>query len=577
MQTAETGRLGTMRRAVVAGLCALLVTPFMASPQTTSYEVERIVTVIVQGFKWGDAQAAVDEVDGKVTQELPIVNGVTARVGSGDIERLREQPGIVNVERNATVEFQGRPDYRTPQRIQKVVRADKLWRDGVTGEGVTVAIVDTGVYADHPDLAGRVTHCEDFTHEANTEAHCADTFGHGTFMAGLVAGDGTSSNGDYKGTAPDAEIVSIKVAGYDGSTDVSHVLAGIQWAVAHKDIYDIDILSLSVGSDSTVGTRLSPLSFAVERAWASGIVVVVSSGNRGPEMGTVTSPADNPYVITVGASNDENTSNTVSDDQVPVFSGRGPTAEGLTKPDVVSPGVSTVSLRSPGSYIDENFGSTARVGTSYFKGTGTSMSNATVAGTAALMLDRNPLLIPNQVKHRLTDTARSIGTSDPNLAGSGLIDAYAAAMSDSLGMANQGISPSTGLGSLDAARGSIDVWVETPAGSVALDGEVTAQTSPDAIDPLNPLGLVAYDPVQFTSTGWDATRWNATRWNTEEWMATRWNGAEFEATRWNGTRWNGTRWNNTDWDATRWNDTDWDATRWNATRWNSAWYAVAWD
>ena len=577
MQTAGTVQLGHMRRALVAGLCALLVVPFMASPQTAAQEVDRLVTVIVQGFKWGDAHAAVTEVDGKITQDLPIVNGVSARVRTSDIEVLRRQPGIVNVERNAKVEFQGRPDFRLPNRVQRVVRADKLWNQGVTGDGVTVAIVDTGVYAGHPDLAGRVIHCEDFSHERNTEAHCQDTFGHGTFMAGLVAGNGASSHGFFTGAAPEADIVSIKAAGFDGSTDVTNVLAGIQWAVAHKDVYDIDVLSLSVGSDSTVGTRLSPLSFAVERAWAAGIVVVVSAGNRGPEMGTVTSPADNPYVITVGSSNDETSPNSINDDKVPVFSGRGPTAEGLSKPDVVSPGVSTVSLRSPGSYIDQNFGYTAAIGNHYFKGTGTSMSTATVAGSVAQMLDKNPLLTPDQVKARLMETARPIATTDPNLAGKGLIDVYAAAMSNSLSLANQGIPMSTGLGSIDAARGSIDVWVETPAGSMALDGEVTAQTSPDAVDPLNPLGLVTYDPVQFTSTGWDATRWNGTRWNTGEWMGTRWNGAEFEATRWNGTRWNGTRWNNTDWDATRWNDTDWDATRWNATRWNSAWYAVAWD
>jgi serine protease AprX len=282
-------------------------------------------------------------------------------------------------------------------------------------------------------------------------------------------------------------------------------------------------------------------------------------------------------VITVGASNDQGTSSSPNDDVVPVFSGRGPTAEGLAKPDVVSPGVSTVSLRSPGSYIDNNFGTTAAVGDYYFKGTGTSMATATVAGAAALMLDKNPLLVPDQIKYRLMGTARPIATTDPNLAGQGLIDTYAAATSTSLGLANQGLQPSTGLGSIDAARGSIDVWVETPAGSLALDGEVTAQTSPDAIDPTNPLGLVSYDAIQFTSAGWDATRWNATRWNAGDWMATRWNGAEFEATRWNGTRWNGTRWNNADWDATRWNESDWDATRWNATRWNSAWYAVAWN
>ena len=569
--------IGRIRRSSAAFLAVLLLFSGLATSPGAAEEAGRFVTVILQGFKLGAAHEAVKSVDGRVIQELPIIDGVSARVRSTDIDELRAHPGIFNVQRNATVEFQGKPDYRVPQRIQKVVGADKLWKEGITGAGTTVALIDTGVYAQHPDLVGRVAHCEDLTHERNTEAHCADTFGHGTFMAGLIAGDGSASDGVYTGSAPEAEIVSVKVAGFDGSADVTNILAGIQWAVGHKDVYGIDVMSLSVGTDSTMGTRLSPLSFAVERAWAAGIAVVVSAGNRGPELGTVTSPADNPYVITVGASNDQGSTGSINDDVVPVFSGRGPTAEGLAKPDVVSPGVSTVSLRSPGSYIDQHFGATATVGGHYFKGTGTSMSTATVAGAVAQMLHRNPELSPDQIKFRLMETARPIATTDPNLAGKGLIDSYAAATSSSTGVANVGLTPSTGLGSIDAARGSLDIWVETPAGSAALDGEVTAQTSPEAIEPLNPLGLIAYDSVTFTSSGWDATRWNATRWNTEEWMATRWNGAEFEATRWNATRWNGTRWNNSDWDATRWNTTDWDATRWNATRWNTAWYAVAWN
>jgi serine protease AprX len=315
----------------------------------------------------------------------------------------------------------------------------------------------------------------------------------------------------------------------------------------------------------------------VERAWEAGITVVVSAGNRGPDSGTVTSPADDPYVITVGSSNDEGTVSNIGDDQVPVFSGRGPTAEGLAKPDVVSPGVSTLSLRSPGSYIDQNYGDTAAFGQHYFKGTGTSMSTATVAGVAAQILQKDPSLTPNKVKFRLMETARAIGNRDSNAAGKGLIDAYAAATTLKVGEANLGVQPSLGLGSIDAARGSLDVWVETPLGSAALDGEVTAQTDPEAIDPTNPLGMVAYDPVSFTSTGWDATKWSATKWSATKWSATKWSGAEFEATKWSGTKWSGTKWSNADWDATKWSSTDWDATKWSGTKWSSSWYAVAWN
>ena len=577
MDITATWPIGQIRRTSAAFLAALLLFTGLTATPGAAQETGRFVTVILQGFKLGAAHDAVKSVEGRVTQEFPIINGVSARVRTTDIDELRQMPGILNVQRDTKVEFQGKPDYRVPQRIQKVVRADKLWSQGITGAGATVALIDTGVYADHPDLAGRVTHCEDLTHERNTEAHCADTFGHGTFMAGLIAGNGTASGGVYKGAAPEAEIVSVKVAGFDGSADVTNILAGIQWAVANKDVYGIDVMSLSVGTDSTVGTRLSPLSFAVERAWAAGIAVVVSAGNRGPETGTVTSPADNPYVITVGASNDQGTSSSINDDVVPVFSGRGPTAEGLAKPDVVSPGVSTVSLRSPGSYIDQNFGSTASVGDHYFKGTGTSMATATVAGAVAQILQHNPRLTPDQIKYRLMDTARPIATTDPNLAGEGLIDSYAAATSPSTGLANVGLTPSTGLGSIDAARGSLDVWVETPGGSVALDGEITAQTNPEAIDPTNPLGLIAYDPVTFTSTGWDGSKWSGSKWSTDEWAGSKWSGAEFQATTWDGSKWSGSKWSNADWDGSKWSNIDWDGSKWSGSKWSTAWYAAAWD
>lgn len=576
--TATFAPITGIKRAFAALCVGLLLAPTLASAPAAAHQVERFVSLIVQGVSPAAVEGAVTSVGGEVTRTFPLIQGVEAKVPSGSADKLRSSQGIFNVARNVKMGFQGRPDTKMALRVQKTVNADDLWDDGIDGSGVTVAVLDTGIYAQHPDLAGRVVHCVDFSHEAaNPDTRCQDTFGHGTFMAGLIAGDGTSSHGTYMGVAPNANLVSIKAAGYDGSTDVSNVLAGIQWAVAFKDTYGIDVLSLSLGTDSSLGTRLSPLNFAVEQAWKAGIVVVVSSSNRGPGSETVTSPGDSPFVITVGASNDEGSPKKVSDDQVPVFSGRGPTAEGLAKPDVVSPGVSTVSLRSPGSYIDNNFGSTAAIGDHYFKGTGTSMSTATTAGVAAQIVQANPGLTPDQVKFRMMDTARQIANTDPNAAGKGLIDAYRAATSSSLEAANANVEPSTGLGSVQGARGSLDVWVETPLGSAALVGEVTAYTDPGSVSLSNPLGLLAYDPVEFTTTGWDATKWTATKWTGTKWTATKWTGAEFEATKWTGTKWTGTKWTNSDWDATKWTSTDWDATKWTGTKWTSYWYAVAWD
>jgi serine protease AprX len=527
----------------------------------------------------GDAARAVAEHGGRVTIPLPIVDGVGATVPGGAVERLMRQG--FNVAPDSKIGFSGIGGPGTAPQPYKVLRSNGLWQDGIKGGGTTVAVLDTGIHAAHPDLGGpsgsRVIHCEDFSHEADTVAHCKDTFGHGTFMAGLIAGNGASSGWLYRGTAPRAKLVSIKVAGFDGSTDVSNVLAGIQWAVSFRDTYGIDVLSLSLGTDSDQDYRFSPLNLAVERAWQSGIVTVVSAGNSGPHGQTVMKPGDDPYVITVGASNSEHTL-AISDDRVPVFSSRGPTAaNGLAKPDVVAPGVHTASLRSPGSAIDQKYGSVARIGTQYFRGSGTSMSTALVAGVVAQIVQKNPSLTPDQVKARLLNTARRIRTTAGAAAGWGLVDAAAAARSTSAASANQGLEPSAGTGTLADDRGTLDVDVAVPLlGQFPVVGDRVAQRDPLLISILNPAGLLPWDGVTFTTSTWDPATWDATTWKNEDWAATTWKGTTWKATTWNATTWKGTSWSNVDWDATTWKTVNWDATTWKATTWKSHWYAAAW-
>jgi serine protease AprX len=566
------------RRAAVAAALLALLTILVAAPHAPA-ERGRTTDLIVHSSRGtAAAAAAVVRVGGEVTRRLHLVDSVAAVVARDRVAFLRSQPSI-SLYPNAPVGFHatGDPTPKSPW-VQKIVRSTDLWKAGVTGRGVTVALVDTGVHASSPDLQGplgsRVVHCEDFSGERTTNAHCKDTFGHGTFMAGLIAGNGSASNGRHVGTGPQANIVSVKVAGFDGSTDVAHVLAGIQWVVAHEDVYGIRVLNLSLGSDSAQDYRLSPLNLAVQRAWQEGIVVVVSAGNSGPGSATVMKPGDDPYVITVGASNDEGTL-PVADDRVPVFSSRGPTrSNGVAKPDVVSPGVHTVSLRSPGSAIDQQFGASARVGEHYFRGTGTSMATATVSGVAAQMLQHNPALTPDQVKARLTSTARPIATTDPSAAGEGLIDAYAAATALEAGSANQNLDPATGLGGLQPDRGSLVVDVQAPTGWARLRGEYVAQTD---LDPLDPIGLVPWVSLDYAATGWDPVTWELTSWANEEWVATAWDGTQWRATVWDGTQWRGTQWRNVDWDGTQWRYSEWDGTQWRATSWQSKWYAAAWD
>ena len=579
-RTRQTER--TLRLFALTLVASMLTLGLAPQAQSVSADVSRFVSVIVQSVGGSDqARDAVESVGGRVTRDLDIVGGVSAELPQRSLPALRADQRVWNVTPNDKVGFHGGADTEVTHRIQKVVGSNKLWASGITGRGVTVGLLDTGVYAAHPDLAGRVICGADLTAEAGTAADCQDTFGHGTFMAGLIAGNGASSNGKYKGAAPEARIVSVKASGYDGSTDVSTILAGIQWFVAHQDEYSIDVLNLSLGSDSSQDYRLSPLNFAVEQAWKEGIAVIVSSGNSGPDNGTVMKPGDDPYVITVGASNDEG-SVSANDDMVPVFSSRGPTrANGLAKPDVVSPGVHTVSLRSPGSAIDQQFCEQACVDGGYFRGTGTSMSTATVSGVVAQMLQRNPGLTPDQVKHRLMNTAKNIAESDPYARGAGLVNAYDATFSLSNGVP-QAHALSTGLGLLQADRGSIGLELVTPLGQVDLVGEFIQFSDPEEIDPTNPAGLVPYVGLSFTTDGWDSpedwegAQWRGAQWRGAQWRAAVWDGAQWRATEWDGAQWRGAQWRNEDWEGAQWRGAEWDGAQWRASSWQSHWYAAAW-
>ncbi|MEP7026823.1 MAG: S8 family serine peptidase, partial [Actinomycetota bacterium] len=341
--------------------------------------------------------------------QFHIINGVEATILTTAEPVLAALPGItvtpdVSVNVQSTTESAG-PHTPSDAFLQQT-GAIRLAATGDTGQGVTVAVVDTGI-AQLPDFAGRLVGGVDLTSEGNPYQ---DSYGHGTFVAGLIAGNGASSNGQYSGEAPRAKLVSIKVAGADGTTHLSTLLLGLQWAVDHQSRYGIKILNLSLGFKSVLSTVLNPIDQAVEAAWNSGIAVVVSAGNTGPFNGSILAPGDDPLVITVGAL-DDMAGGPVSGDEMNDFSAVGPTsADGWVKPDLVTSGRSVVSLAAPGSTITKNYPS-AQIGAANFVGSGTSFSAAVVSGAAALVLAGNPGLAPNQLKGRL------LGTTSPGPVG----------------------------------------------------------------------------------------------------------------------------------------------------------------
>jgi serine protease AprX len=366
-----------------------------------------------------------------------------------------------------------------------------------------------------------------------------DSYGHGTFVAGLIAGDGASSNGQYQGEAPAAKLVSIKVAGADGTTHVGTLISGLQWAVAHQSAYGIKVLNISLGAIPTQSTVSSPLDQAVEAVWHAGIAVVAAAGNNGPFNGTLVSPGDDPLVITVGALDDMATA-PPGDDEMTDFSGVGPTTpDGWVKPDLATSGRSVVSLAAPGSTIFSN-NPQAMVGSANFAGSGTSFSAAITSGAAALVLADHPGLTPNQLKARLLGNTTPGPVGNPFVDGHGALSAYAAATSGPMDLAQStsGLTPPRrGYPVSLAPTGPVDTW----------NRSLWSGTSWS----------------ELPSAGW--------AWNGYEWNGFAWNGWA-----WTGGLWNGWAWNGASWDAPAWDGSAWDGSAWNGSAWDgAAWHGAA--
>lgn len=501
--------------------------PAPSVPSVTGSQVRLIVQAPTGGA--AVAAAAVDRLGGLVTRDLDLVDGVAATVPAEVAGRLARTPGLA-VTPDLPVRVQGEvgPAPAATSVFRDVIGATELNGAGNRGEGVTVAVIDTGI-ADVADLTGRVVAVKDDVRNTTAscvnlsgEATCADSYGHGTFMAGLIAGSGASSGGRFAGVAPGARLVSIKVAGRDGSSDVSTVLSALQWVVSFKDRYGIRVLNLSLGTDSTQSYRSDPLNYAVERAWSAGIAVVVAASNRGPAPRTISKPGDDPWVITVGAVDDRGTAD-LGDDHRPDFSSRGPTAaDGLAKPDVAAPGAHVVSLAAPGSDIATNFPSS--IGAGYQVGNGTSMATAVVSGAAALLVKAKPTITPDQLKYALMATARPGAVPEPAAVGSGVISARDASTAPA-GRANQNLARSSGTGSLDASRGTVRVRTAGPAG-VVVSGHLTQQ-------------LIAWHQLSFLSGTWSMASWYSSPSYLKTWKAVTWEGSTWQGSRWQGSRWQG--------------------------------------
>jgi len=407
----------------------------------------------------------------------------------------------------------------------RAVGADRAWARGASGAGIGIAVLDSGVAPDG-DLTQPTNRIAASANFADDRGPLVDAGGHGTHVAGIAAGDGYRSNGEYVGIAPGANILDVRVLTGDGNGRMSSVVRAIEWVLAHRTTYNIRLINLSLGTAPRPSYRGDPLAAAVEMAWLRGVAVVAAAGNDGPQSGTVASPGYDPYVITVGASDDAATAD-VADDTLAPFSSWGTPTGSTPKPDLVAPGRRIVSLRVPGSYLDSEYSDRVTVasnGSTYFRLSGTSMSTPVVSGAVAMLLQQQPSFTPERIKAALSGTARTYGATN--------------------GMPAPGAADGAGL--LDA------------------NALLSSHTSPTARGnrPADPTARALYFVLYGTPLVWKDPHAHGIDWTRITWTNLAWDNLAWDNLAWDNLAWDNLAWDNLAWDNLAWDNLAWDNLAW---------------
>ncbi len=453
------------------------------------------------------------------------------------------------------------------------------WNAGYTGAGIDVAMIDTGVSpVAGLDAPGKIIYGPDLSLESQApNLRNFDTNGHGTFMAGVIAGRDAGLSAPYsnapasayRGIAPDARIVSVKVATADGGVDVSQVIAAIDWVIQHRNDngLNIRVLNLSYASNSDQASEADPLSYAVEQAWKHGIVVVAAAGNTGTLNGNkgrgLSSPAYNPFVIGVGGYDTNGTENR-KDDFVGSYSANASGCLFSCKnPDFVAAGSHVQGLRVPNSFNDIAHPS-GRRGDRYFRGSGTSQAAAVASGAAALILQKYPELTPDEVKAFMTKSASSIKRADKAVQGDGALDLEKLFRKKPKSAA-QSWTGSTGAGSLELARGKNHISRD----GVLLTGEIDIFGNP-----FNAADVASHSAL---GTAWIGGTWNGSSWSGATWSGATWSGATWSGSSWSGSSWSGSSWSGSSWSGSSWSGSSWSGSSWSGSSWSgSSWSGGVW-
>jgi serine protease AprX len=432
-------------------------------------------------------EGRVQRLGAQLNHRLHLVKGIALTIPVNALPALDADPEVASVSVDHALKG-------LDETTDLATNVNAAWNAGYNGQGIGVAVIDSGINDSHPDLwdstesHSRVVYHQDFTGTPTTNSSGAkyDLYGHGTHVAGIVGGNGYLSSGNYAGVAPAVNLVDLRALDSNGTGTDSTVIAAIEQAIALQNTYNIQVINLSLGRGIAVSYTQDPLCQAVESAWKAGIVVVVAAGNYGrvsidgsDGYGTVTAPGNDPFVITVGATNSQDSSSQ-SQEIMTSYTSKGPTTyDHVVKPDIMAPGNDIVSLVAPGATLEAEYPAQLVNGSNgepnYFMLSGTSMATPVISGAVALLLQQNRNLTPDQVKARLmqsaygnfpTSTFISIPSLDesfteyydPLSVGSGLLNMQSALSDNSLAPANVGaaLSPSVSYNSSNGNVAMVD-------------------------------------------------------------------------------------------------------------------------
>lgn len=500
VRTSSVGKWGKVVSIVMLLILAASLLPMAAAPlpslQSVSAKIHPMlldlaarqpdgkVAVMVQTVaRDGSAEALVARLGGAVTKDLRIISAFAARLPAKAVTQLASAPSVRWITPDGPMVSTGSSGPSTVAANNyylDTLGVRPLWDRGLRGQGIGVAVIDSGVSTD-ADFSNLVQ----ISFSSNSQT-VEDEYGHGTHVAGIIAGNGNDAAGRFSGIAPEVTLISVKASDENGQAFESDTVRALQWVLEHKTQYNIRVINLSINSTDEQSYHTSPLDAAVEILWFNGVVVVASAGNKGlpGKYSTIgAAPANDPFIITVGAADEGKTADR-TDDAVALYSSVGLTRDGFPKPEIFAPGGSIYSVLSQDSEWARRMPSRTTLNGQYFRLSGTSMAAPMVTGAVALLLQDQPQLTPDQVKYRLIQTASTLTVNiGPARVSYPYLDIHAAVTGTTDQTSNTGVQASQML------------W-----------------TGPE--------------PVNWASVNWTSTNWNSVNWTSVNWTSVNWTSME---------------------------------------------------